>query len=65
MNHLRLKQGFSLAHYEMATGLSASTLEPQLSDCVHEKLLVKSDDSYVCTDVGWNFLDSILQKFVA
>lgn len=65
MNHLRLKQGFSLAHYEMATGLSASTLEPQLSDCVHEKLLVKSDDSYVCTDVGWNFLDSILQKFIA
>ena len=65
MNHLRLKQGFSLTHYESVTGLSASTLEPQLSDCVHEKLLVKSDDLYVCTDVGWNFLDSILQKFVA
>jgi oxygen-independent coproporphyrinogen-3 oxidase len=65
MNHLRLKQGFSLTHYESVTGLSASTLEPQLSDCVHEKLLVKFDDLYVCTDVGWNFLDSILQKFVA
>lgn len=65
MNHLRLKQGFSLTHYESVTGLSASTLEPQLSDCVHEKLLVKSDYLYVCTDVGWNFLDSILQKFVA
>lgn len=64
MNHLRLKQGFSLTHYETVTGLSASTLEPQLSDCVHEKLLVKSEDLYVCTDVGWHFLDSILQKFV-
>ena len=65
MNHLRLKQGFSLSHYEKVTGLGPCTLERQLSDCVREKLLVKSGDIYTCTAFGWDFLDTILQKFVA
>lgn len=43
MNQLRLKQGFSLAHYSIATGLEPKTLEPALSDCVKNGLLIESD----------------------
>ena len=64
MNHLRLKQGFSLAHYSIATGLEPKTLEPALSDCVKNGLLIESDTFYRCTEHGWNFLDNILQKFL-
>lgn len=64
MNHLRLKQGFSIADYLLATGLSADTLEPRLSDAVTEKLLVKNGSHYRCTEKGWNFLDKLLEKFI-
>jgi len=64
MNQLRLKQGFTLAYYQIATGLDATTLEPALSDCVKTGLLEKCENIYRCTDHGWNFLDNVLQKFV-
>lgn len=64
MNHLRLKQGFSITDYTLATGLSADTLEPMLSDAVTEKLLVKNGSHYRCTEKGWNFLDKLLEKFI-
>lgn len=65
MNQLRLKQGFNLAHYSAATGLDVTTLEPALSDCVKAGLLVECENVYRCTNHGWNFLDDILQKFLA
>ncbi len=65
MNQLRLKQGFSLANYCAATGLNLATLEPALSECVKTGLLVKHEDIYACSDHGWNFLDDVLQKFLA
>ena len=65
MNQLRLKQGFSLAHYSAATGLNAATLEPALTDCVKAGLLVELETVYYCSDHGWNFLDDVLQKFLA
>ncbi len=64
MNHLRLKQGFSLADYQSVTGLTANTLEPALSQAVTEGLLIKKQSHYYCSETGWNFLDDILQKFV-
>ena len=65
MNQLRLKQGFNLAHYSVATGLDVTTLEPALSDCVKAGLLVEHKNVYHCSKHGWNFLDDILQKFLA
>ena len=38
MNHLRLKQGFTLEAYQAATGLAVATLEPALSDLRETKL---------------------------
>lgn len=64
MNQLRLKPGFTLAHYQKRTGLGSGTLEPALSHCLQQGLLIRSEDSYQCTKQGWHFLDSVLEKFV-
>ena len=64
MNHLRLKQGFSLDAYQASTGLTAATLEPALSMCLKQNLLVRHDNHYYCSEQGWNFLDNILEKFM-
>jgi len=65
MNHLRLKQGFTEAHYQAYTGLSIASLEPALSTCIKQNLLIQQDCHYYCTQQGWNFLDNILEKFIA
>ncbi len=64
MNHLRLKQGFSTDTYQARTGLSISTLEPALSNCLKEELLIHHDKHYYCSEQGWNFMDNILEKFM-
>jgi oxygen-independent coproporphyrinogen-3 oxidase len=64
MNLLRLKTGFSLEHYRAATGLDSDSLEPALSTCINEKLLIEQKGLYFCSEKGWNFLDDILEKFM-
>jgi len=64
MNHLRLKRGFTLETYQSTTGLPVESLEPALSECLKQKLLVYSDNRYLCSEKGWIFLDSILEKFL-
>ena len=64
MNHLRLKQGFTLEAYQAGTGLEATTLEPALSACVKQNLLIRQHNHYYCSEQGWNFLDNILEKFI-
>ncbi|MFA6162722.1 MAG: radical SAM family heme chaperone HemW [Methylobacter sp.] len=64
MNHLRLKQGFTLETYRATTGLAAETLEPALSACLNQNLLVYKNNHYYCSEKGWNFLDNILEKFI-
>ena len=64
MNNLRLKEGFSINDYQAATGLMPQSLEPMLSECVNENLLIKQQQRYFCSSKGWNFLDSVLEKFI-
>lgn len=65
MNHLRLKTGFTLKTYQNRTGLGINTLEPVLSDCINLGLLQQTEDTISCTAKGWDFLDLILEKFLA
>lgn len=65
MNHLRLKKGFSLDTYQATTGLDSATLESALSACLRQGLLIQQNNHYHCSEQGWNFLDDILQKFIA
>lgn len=64
MNQLRLKQGFSPEHFQRRTGLGLSSLEPGLNLCLQEQLLEYKKNRYTCTEQGWNFLDSLLEKFI-
>jgi len=64
MNNLRLKQGFTLENYQATTGLAMTTLEPALSDCLQQGLIIYQDNHYRCSARGWNFLDSVLEKFI-
>lgn len=65
MNHLRLRKGFSTEAYQLATGLDMKSLEPALAECIQQNLLIKQDNRYYCSEKGWHFLDSILEKFIA
>ena len=64
MNHLRLKQGFTMDTYQSTTGLDATTLEPALSTCLKQELLIYRDNHYYCSEQGWNFMDNVLEKFM-
>lgn len=64
MNHLRLRQGFTATAYEAATGQPLNKLEPSLSKAIEEKLLTRHRQHYQCSEQGWNFLDSLLEKFI-
>ncbi|WP_221896139.1 radical SAM family heme chaperone HemW [Bathymodiolus japonicus methanotrophic gill symbiont] len=65
MNHLRLKQGFSLATYMQRTGLPAQSLQPALTNCLQQELLLEHQQHYYqCSEKGWHFLDNILENFL-
>jgi putative oxygen-independent coproporphyrinogen III oxidase len=64
MNHLRLKQGFSANAFRSATGLPVAALEPGLGSNLKNRLLVEENERYHCSDLGWNFLDTVLQQFM-
>jgi len=64
MNNLRLKQGFTMENYQANTGLAIHSLEPALSGCLKQGLIIQQNDHYRCSEQGWNFLDSILGKFI-
>jgi len=64
MNQLRLREGFSLADYPQRTGLQCNSLEPGLSQCLAQNLLLKQQQRIFCSEKGWDFLDAILEKFV-
>ncbi len=65
MNHLRVRQGFSQKEYSSRTGLGIESLEPGLSMNLKQGLLVEQNQHYHCSEQGWYFLDTVLQKFVA
>jgi putative oxygen-independent coproporphyrinogen III oxidase len=64
MNHLRLIDGFILDDYQRLTGLSLDTLEPALTQCLEQSLLLNQRQRIFCSDKGWDFLDVILEKFI-
>lgn len=64
MNHLRLKTGFDLGDFQRLTGLGCGSLQPALSQCLAQGLLVQQQQRLYCSERGWNYLDDILEKFI-
>ncbi|MGH8552778.1 MAG: radical SAM family heme chaperone HemW [Methylococcales bacterium] len=63
MNALRLHEGFDKSEFSARTGLDLSTLEPELTQCLNEKLLEQHDTRIRCSQSGRNFLNEILVRF--
>ncbi len=64
MNQLRLRSGFNLHNFTLYTGLTAEALQPALSNCLKEELITQHNNHYFCSDKCWNFLDTVLEKFM-
>ena len=64
MNALRLRQGFDVRLFTARTGLSINALEPELSACLEDGLLERDGQKIRCSAHGFNFLDSVLQRFL-
>jgi oxygen-independent coproporphyrinogen-3 oxidase len=63
MNHLRLITGFNLPDYQCLTGLDLASLEPGLTQCLQQQLLIQEGQRIYCSAKGWDFLDVVLEKF--
>ena len=65
MNALRLREGFHQNLFSERTGLPMTQLEPEFTRCLEEGLLERDGQQIRCSTSGFNFLDTVLQRFLA
>ena len=65
MNALRLGTGGSITEFGTRTGLDYSVIAPTVQALRDEGLLVDDKEVLCATDVGYRFLDSVLQRFLS
>ena len=64
LNALRLNSGFTLRDFSDRTGLSPSSLQPQLDLLIEKKLLVVARERVCTTALGGRFLDTVIAEFL-
>ncbi|HET8692130.1 MAG TPA: radical SAM family heme chaperone HemW [Steroidobacteraceae bacterium] len=64
LNALRLKEGFSLAEFELATGLPAATLQAGLAAEASRGLVEERSGRVRATPLGFRFLNDLLAAFL-
>ena len=65
LNNLRLMSGFSIAHFESATGLKYDAIEKKLSELNNLKLMKYHPSGYwKPTALGFKFLDNLQCEFL-
>lgn len=64
LNALRLREGFSPSLFTERTGLSPSHLEAGLDQAVQRGLLDFNGDLIRPTEIGWQFLNEVIQLFL-
>ena len=63
MNALRLKQGVPTHYFNQRTGLETETIEKIISQLQSEGLMEPSSSHFCTTNLGYRFLNSVLQYF--
>ena len=63
LNALRLNDGFDREHFSRVTGLSDSSLQPQLDELCARGLLQLDGGRVYSTDLGRRFLDTVVAEF--
>lgn len=64
LNALRLKAGFSLDLFTERTGLSPETLQAPLAFAEEKGWLTIQDQQVRTTELGWQFLNTVIQLFL-
>jgi putative oxygen-independent coproporphyrinogen III oxidase len=64
LNHLRLKQGFSIDSFSTRTGLRWSVVESRVQHALDTGLLEARGGQVKPTGLGWNFVNDIQQMFL-
>lgn len=65
MNTLRLNEGFTLEQFGARTGLSVESIRDVLDKLLDRNLLVKQGERLTTTELGANFLDTVIAEFLA
>ncbi|MDA8781574.1 radical SAM family heme chaperone HemW [Porticoccaceae bacterium] len=63
MNGLRLKQGVPVDYFIQRSGLEPSSIQAQISNLRSQGLMVDRDDKYITTELGYRFLNRVLESF--
>ncbi len=63
MNGLRLRDGIPIMYFPHRTGLPTSTVQTQVEELQRSGLMATDVDNYRATDLGYQFLNTLLQKF--
>ncbi len=65
LNALRLRDGVPLSLFAERTGLSLEAVAATLAALREEGMLVSDEDRLACTPTGLNYLNTVLQRFLA
>ncbi len=63
LNALRLRQGFAIETFELASGLNAQLIVAQCEQAIEAGLLEKTADGYAATPQGYLFLNDLINMF--
>ncbi len=64
LNRLRLREGFTPADFEQATGLPFAAVGRTLNGAIEDGLLVQQGGAIRHTERGWLFIDAIVFRFL-
>lgn len=64
MNALRLKAGFSRSLYTQRTGLPFDSIAVKVEALKNRQLLTEEDEQITTTDLGYQYLNSVLEAFL-
>ena len=64
LNALRLREGFTLAHFTAATGLDASAVQPALRRLSGRGLIGEQGGNWCPTELGFRFLNELHAEFL-
>jgi len=65
LNALRLKQGVDAELFEARTGMPFARIAPVVDGLRQRGLLVAEKNRLACTPTGFNYLNTVLQEFLA
>jgi oxygen-independent coproporphyrinogen-3 oxidase len=64
LNALRLHEGFTLTDFELATGLAAHSIKPELAALVARALVAETGGRWRPTELGFRFLNDLQAAFL-